>query len=156
MAVPVYRKACNYGRLVSWSNESMSGVWLFDDFRFDEDLTGNVMVMFGWKKYPDGSDRRFWHTTNAVQIHGCQELGNEGELMDPPAGFVNEWQAVIQDVFKANADRIFGFIIVWGHMPEDELIAASIIRQEQWHAEQIAHAERHSDGSVELQDGEQW
>ena len=156
MAVPLYRKACNYGRLLSWSNETMSGAWLFDDFRFDEDLTGNVIVFFGFRKTPSGFGGRYWHSTRAVKIHGCQELGNKGELMDPPEGFINEWIMVIEDVFAANADRIFGFVADNKHLNEIDMVHFSIDAQEKWHAEQIAHANRHLNGDVVLGDDEQW
>jgi hypothetical protein len=156
MAVPLYRKACNYGRLLGWCNETMSGAWLFDDFRFDEDLTGNVIFMFGLRKTPIGFGERYWNATRAVKIHGSQELGNEGELMDPPDGFINEWIMVIQDVFAANADRIFAFVAEYMHLPEDAMVTASICRQKLWHAEQIAHANRHLNGDVVLGDDEQW
>ena len=139
----------------------MSGVWLFNDFRFDEDLTGNVsvmfgLIMFGLNMHPDGFGDRYWHPSQSVKIHGCQELGNEGELMDPPDGFLDEWQPAIQEVFAANADRIFGFIAKHKHLNEIDMVHFSIDAQEKWHADQIAHADRHLNGGVELGDDEQW
>ncbi len=134
----------------------MHGAWVFDDFRFDEDLTGNVVVFFGLKKARNGTAERWWNATREVKIHGSQELGNEGELMNPPDGFINEWIMVIQDVFKVNADRIFGFVDRYRHLSEDEMVAVSVELQKQFHADQIAHANRHLNGDVVLGDNEQW
>ena len=156
MAIPLYRLACNYGRLLAWSNDRMSGVWLFDDFRFDEDLTGDVAVLFGVNMHPNGFGNRYWHPTRDVKIHGCEELGNEGQLVDPPEGFIEETATMIEEVFAANADRIFGFIAEHKHLDEQDMVHLSINVQEKWHADQIAFANRHVNGGVELEDGEQW
>ena len=139
MPIPLYRQVCNFGYLKAYSPEAKSGVWCFDDFRYEEDLTGVVTVPFVIDQQSSVSG-----TPADFRIDGFQEMGNEGELMDPPEGFVEEWMAYAQIVFDQSKERILSFILQHSHLGEAAMIQESRRLQEKWHTDMINYANRYA------------